>query len=373
MPVLNTTQTDTLNEPMFFGSALNIARYDVVKYPIFEKLTQQQLGFFWRPEEVSLTQDNRDFKNQPELVTRIFTENLKYQILLDSVQGRSPLLAILPYVSLPELEACIIAWSFYESLHSRSYTHIIRNVYNDPSVVFDNIITNPEILKRAKDVTKHYDDFIEYQTMINNYGFGLVYINDIEYDLNEYDRHKKLLLMLVAINALEGVRFYVSFCCAFAFAELRLFDGNANIVELIARDENVHLGIVQNIIKLYRAENPLFNQVFLENVDLLYVLYDQVVEQEKEWANYLFRDGVSMIGLNAELLCQYVEYIANKRMKTIGLKSVYSQKTNPCSWIDTYLKSGNKQSAPQETNIVSYLTSALDSNIDVSDFSNFSL
>lgn len=225
---------DTIQEPMFFGSNLNVSRYDKQKYPIFEKLIEKQLSFFWRPEEVDLSQDRKDFAELPEHEQHIFVSNLKYQTLLDSIQGRSPNVALLPVISLPELETWVETWAFSETVHSRSYTHIVRNVFIDPSVVFDDIADNKYIIKRAEAVAKYYDDFIHHST---------IYQLSENKEQASKELKKRLYLLLVAINALEGIRFYVSFACSFAFAERAKMEGNAKIIKLIARRQ--HCGLTQ--------------------------------------------------------------------------------------------------------------------------------
>lgn len=385
MSIFTTDKIDFLQQPMFFGDDPNIARYDVQRYSVFEKLTTQQLSFFWRPEELDVSKDNRDFKQLSEVEKSIFINNLKYQTLLDSVQGRAISIALIPYISIPELEVCSTAWAFFETIHSRSYTHIIRNLFANPGDVFDTILDDPMIIERAKSVTSHYDDFIEYASLYKQHGFGThqiqanVYIAGIHQeqpntyiDITEYELKKKLYLMLIAINILEGIRFYVSFACSFAFAELDKMEANAKMISLIARDENVHLAITQNILKLLPKDDVIYNQIIERCEPLVYEMYDDAVEQEKNWAKYLFKDG-SMIGLNAELLSDYVEHIANKRMRTIGLKSPYSQTSNPLSWTTKYLSSKSQQSAPQETENSSYLVGSIDNNMSETAFTDFVL
>ncbi len=309
MSVFNTEiQKSHLERNCFFDEAVDIARYDKVKYPQFEKLTEKQLSFFWRPEEFELSKDAKDFKGLTDHEKHIFTSNLKRQILLDSVQGRAPSLAFLPICSLPELETWIQTWAFFETIHSRSYTHIIRNVYSDPSRVFDEMLELEEIVDCAEDISKYYDDLIKWNNLA--YDPGEFY--------NEYDHKKALWLCLNAVNALEGVRFYVSFACSWAFAEVKKMEGNAKIIKLIARDENVHLASTQQLLKILPKEDEDFARIQEETRDECISMFYRVVEQEKSWAHYLFQNG-SMIGLNEELLCQYVDHIAAKRMGAIGL------------------------------------------------------
>ena len=363
--VFNRKAVDWTKQPMFFGDEPNTQRFDQQKYPVFEKLNQQQLGFFWRPEEVSLQKDRNDYNLLSDEQKHIFTSNLKYQTLLDSVQGRGPCLAFLPFCSLPELESMLVAWDFSETIHSRSYTYIMKNVYSNPTEILDTIVKTPQIMKRAETVTEAYDKFIEYSHKYHLMGEG------------ERKELKRLLyLTLVNVNILEGIRFYVSFACSFAFGELKLMEGSAKIISLIARDENLHLAVSQNIINNYRKhENDKeMLQIIKETEQEVYDMYDTAVQQEKEWAQFLFKDG-SMIGLNDKLLNQYVEYMANKRMVAIGLKPRYDQPrtNNPLPWTQHWLNSRGLQNAPQETEIESYIVGGIKQDVDTDSFKGFQL
>lgn len=360
---------NALKEPMFFGQNVNVARYDQQKHPIFEKLIERQLSFFWRPEEVDLTKDRADYTKLPEHERHIFLSNLKYQTLLDSVQGRSPNVALLPIVSLPELETWIETWSFSETIHSRSYTHIIRNIVSDPSQVFDDIVTNQAIIERAISVTEHYDQLI--------YLTNKMYAEEINLDTNETFRReikKALYLTLVSVNVLEAIRFYVSFACAFSFAERSLMEGNAKIIRLIARDESLHLSGTQHMINLIREgkDDIEMRDIALELDDEVCTIFREAAEQEKRWADYLFKDG-SMIGLNASILKDYVEYITNIRIKAINLEPIFEKRSNPLPWMNNWLISDNVQVAPQESEIASYLVGQVDADVDVDDFKDFNL
>ena len=365
---------DQLKEPMFLGQPVNVARYDQQKYEMFEKLIEKQLSFFWRPEEVDISQDRIDYATLPEHEKHIFISNLKYQTLLDSIQGRSPNVALLPLISIPELETWVETWSFSETIHSRSYTHIIRNIVNDPSVVFDDIVTNKEIQKRAGDIAGYYDDLISYASYYNLLGEGKHTVNNrtITIDLRELKR--KLYLCLMSVNALEAIRFYVSFACSFAFAERELMEGNAKIIKLIARDEALHLTGTQFMINTLRSgeDDPEMAEIARECEQDCYELFLQAANQEKEWAGYLFESG-SMIGLNKDILCQYVEYITNIRMQAVGLKLPFQVKSNPIPWINNWLVSDNVQVAPQEAEMSSYLVGQIDSEINEDDLSDFKL
>ncbi|EQB99565.1 class Ia ribonucleoside-diphosphate reductase subunit beta [Photorhabdus temperata] len=367
-------KNDQLQEPMFFGQPVNVARYDQQKYPIFEKLIEKQLSFFWRPEEVDVSRDRIDYNALPDHEKHIFISNLKYQTLLDSIQGRSPNVAFLPLISIPELETWVETWSFSETIHSRSYTHIIRNIVNDPAVVFDDIVTNEEILKRAKDISAYYDDLIE---MTNNYqlfGEGTHQVAGKTITTSLRELKKQLYLCLMSVNALEAIRFYVSFACSFAFAERELMEGNAKIIKLIARDEALHLTGTQHMLNLLRSgqDDSEMAEIAKECEQQCYDLFVQAAEQEKEWAEYLFKEG-SMIGLNRDILCQYVEYITNIRMQAVGLKLPFETRSNPIPWINSWLVSDNVQVAPQEVEVSSYLVGQIDAEVNPDDLSDFEL
>lgn len=327
-------QINYLNRQMFFDESVDIQRYDEIKYPIFEKLTNQQLGYFWTPDEIDVTRDIADFKSMSPHEQHIFTSNLKRQIVLDSVQGRAPLLVLLEKCSLPELESWLIMWSAFENIHSKSYTHIIRNIYSNPTEIFDDINNIPQIRTCAKFSTKYYDQLYNCKT------------KDMEL----------LYKTIMSVNVLEGLQFYVSFACAFGFAENKLMDGNAKIIKLICRDENLHLASTQHMLKLLRKENPgLHEQCESE----CYEIFDEVIKMEKMWCKYLFKDG-SIIGLNEKILCEYVDHLAWKRMKDVALTPFTPQIKNPISWISPWIAGGNVQVAPQETENVSYVIGGLE-------------
>lgn len=377
MTVFNSTTKSHINQPMFFGAPLGVQRYDVNKYPVFYKLTQEQLGAFWRPEEFPLQKDRSDYaKLRPEQ-KHIFTSNLKYQIMLDSVQGRGPGIAFLPYCSLPELESAMIAWEFMEMVHSYSYTYIIKNVYSNPSEVFDTIITDEKILERAANVTKSYDDFA--QSAQHYSSSNLWRFNNEGIDLGKselYELKRKLYRAVMNVNILEGIRFYVSFACSFAFGELQLMEGSAKIIKKIAADEHLHLFLTQNIItKWKKGDDPDMKKIAEEEIDWTNKMFENTVNEEKRWANHLFKDG-SMIGLNERLLCDYVEWIANRRMKAIGLKPLYSIAANadPLPWVSTkWLNTKAEQVPPQEENLVSYVVGGINQDIKPDAFSGFKL
>ena len=376
MTVFNTEQVNTKKQPMFFGKPLGIQRYDSYKYTIFDKLTTQQLGYFWRPEEVSLQKDRGDYQTLRPEQKHIYTSNLKYQIMLDSVQGRGPGMAFIPYCSLPELEACMEVWGFMEMIHSRSYTYIIKNVYSNPSEVFDQIITDERIVERSKSVTEAYDDFINSAQM---WGTGNMWQSDFkdsptsQWEIKDVKR--KLYRAVANVNILEGIRFYVSFACSFAFGELKLMEGSAKIISLIARDENQHLAITQNILNKWKqGDDPEMQQIMKEEEEWTYKAFERAVNEEKRWADYLFKDG-SMIGLNDKLLQQYVEWVANRRLKAIGLKPQYdiAAKNNPLPWTQHWISSKGLQVAPQETEVESYVVGGIKQDVKKDTFAGFQL
>jgi len=376
MTVFNTKPVDTKKQPMFFGQPLGIQRYDSYKYPVFDKLTTQQLGYFWRPEEVSLQKDRGDYQTLRPEQKHIYTSNLKYQIMLDSVQGRGPGMAFIPYCSLPELEACMEVWGFMEMIHSRSYTYIIKNVYSNPSEVFDKILDDEKIVERSTSVTESYDDFIN---SAQRYGTSTEWIFAQEgvdqAKESRYDLKRKLYRAIANVNILEGIRFYVSFACSFAFGELKLMEGSAKIISLIARDENQHLAITQNILNKWKeGDDPEMKKIAQEEEEWVISMFDRAVNEEKRWADYLFKDG-SMIGLNDKLLCQYVEWIANRRMKAIGIKPQYDipANNNPLPWTQHWISSKGLQVAPQETEVESYVVGGIKQDVKKDTFSGFKL
>lgn len=357
-------QLNFKEEPLFFGSGANVQEYADPKFPKLEKNNRQMISYFWVPEEVSLLKDRADFNGLSQGEQFIFVSNLKYQILLDSVQGRGPLLAFLPFVTLPELEGAIITWGFFETIHSRSYTHIIRNLFNDPADVTNHIINIPQIIDRAMEIGKYYDDFIE---------IG----NKFRVDPNSVDMfelRQKLYLALMCINILEGMRFYVSFSCTFAFGERGLMEGTTKIMGLIARDEAQHLALTQNILKLMRDgdDGDEWEEVIKSCEDKAVQMFRDAAQQEKQWAEYLFDQG-QMIGLNANVLSDYVDHLTYKRMRGVGLPPITRSQRNPLGWMDKWLNSRGVQNAPQETEIESYMIGAVDSDVSDEDFDDMSL
>ena len=349
-----------------------IQRFDTLKYRQFDKLTDKQLGFFWRPEEVDVLRDAKDFKELTEYEKHIFTSNLKRQILLDSVQGRSPNLAFLPIATIPELETWIETWAFNETIHSRSYTHIIRNVYSDPSTVFDGLRDIKEIVDCAKDISHYYDNLIESVQYYNLLGVGKHKVNGKQVVVDRYELKRKLWLCLNSVNALEGIRFYVSFACSWAFAELKKMEGNAKIIKLIARDENVHLGSTQTLLKILPQDDKDFVKIREETKEECETMFLNAAKQERDWAQYLFKDG-SMIGLNTVLLCQYIDWLTCKRMTAVGLSCGIKTGSNPLPWTQKWIAGAEVQVAPQETEISSYVIGGTKQDVESDTFSGFTL
>ena len=375
MTVFNKEHVDTKTQPMFFGKPLGVQRYDSYKYPVFDKLTNQMLGYFWRPEEVSLQKDRGDYQSLRPEQKHIFSSNLKYQILLDSVQGRGPGMAFAPYCALPELEGAMNVWQFMEMIHSRSYTYIIKNVYSNPSEVFDTILDDEKILSRAKSVTAAYDDFINAAQEYGQSNWWRPEWSSENASYEEKELKRKLYLAVSNVNILEGIRFYVSFACSFAFGELKLMEGSAKIISLIARDENQHTVLTQQMIKAWqKGDDPVMQEIMKEEEQTVINMFANAVSEEKEWAQYLFKDG-TMIGLNDKLLVKYVEWIANKRMRAIGLTPIYDApiRNNPLPWTEHWISSKGLQVAPQETEVESYVVGGIKQDMKKNAFSGFKL
>ena len=373
MTVFNDSKVDSTKQPMFFGAPLGVQRYDTYKHPVFDKITNQMLGYFWRPEEVSLQKDRSDYQELTDEQKHIFTSNLKYQILLDSVQGRGPGMAFTPYCSLPELEGAMNVWQFMEMIHSRSYTYIIKNVYSDPSEVFDTILDNEKILERAKSVTRAYDEFINHAQQWSQGCLWNTKSPTSDYEIKEIKR--SLYRAVANVNILEGIRFYVSFACSFAFGELKTMEGSAKIISLIARDENQHLVLTQQILNKWAdGDDPDMLEIVDEERENVIEMFRNTVQEEKSWANYLFKNG-SMIGLNEKLLSKYVEWIANRRMKSIGIKPIFDvpARSNPLPWTQHWISSKGLQVAPQETEVESYVVGGIKQYVKKNTYAGFKL
>ena len=353
------------------SGGVTIQRFDTLKYKQFDKLTEKQLGFFWRPEEVDCHKDANDFNNLTDNERHIFTSNLKRQILLDSVQGRAPVEAFGPLCSVPELENWI--WTFSETIHSRSYTHIIRNIYSNPTLIFDEITGITEILDCADDISKNYDELIDLSLKYQLLGKGNHTVNGKKVNVDVYEIKKALYKTLMSVNILEGVRFYVSFACSWAFAELKKMEGNAKIIKLIARDENLHLASTQSLLKILPKDDKDYKKIAKETEEECIQMFVDAVEQEKKWAEYLFKDG-SMIGLNTVLLGEYIEWICCKRMIAVNLKCPYSvSQSNPLPWTQKWIAGAEVQVAPQETEITSYITGGVAQDVTDDTFNHLTL
>lgn len=360
MPVLDLTDTRSHLEkqPLLDGDS-GIQRYDVVANPSLERWNDKGLGHFWRPEEVDVTKDKIDFEGLTFAEQHIFIENLKRQIVLDTIQGRSPALAFLPIASTPEAEAAFLEWSFQELIHSRSYTHIIRNVLNDPSVVFDHILEIEEITDLAKDISVYYDALVA----INNHNAS-PFVKP-EDKISVYEHKKAVWRALFAVNALEGVRFYGSFACSWAFAQVKAkMEGNAKIIKLICRDENEHLKLTQMLLTSILLKDPDFVKIREELYDEMFELFMKVVDQEKAWLKHIFKYG-DMLGLDAQILSDYIDWIANKRMAVVGMTYPNNvPKVHPIPWIEYWISGNSRQSALQETENDSYLLGALSGGVN---------
>jgi ribonucleoside-diphosphate reductase beta chain len=345
MTILNLKNVDTTTQPLFLGEELGLQRYDRFKYKVFFDLFNKQLTCFWRPEEINLSLDRVDYGNLQEHEKFIFTKNLLFQTMLDSVVARGvPVFA--KYVSNPELEICLNTWGFFENIHSYSYTYVIKNVYSNPSEVLDQALNDKEILKRAENVVKSYDE-----------------LNAAKLNLKE-----QIYLSLISVNILEGIRFYVSFVCAFAFGENKKMIGNSEIIKLIRRDEAIHMYNTQTILNILKNEPSEGFQETVKNVqDVAIKLFLDAAQEEKEWASYLFQHG-SIMGLNATILHQYIEWLTDSRMKELGLPEQFGSKNPIKGWVEPWMNSGLIQVAPQETEITSYKISASKNDIGNEDF-----
>lgn len=378
--VFNTNPVDVLKEPMFFGSGLGIARYDIQRHKVFEDLTEKQLSFFWRPEEVNLMMDAAQFNKLPQYQQDIFTNNLKYQSLLDSIQGRAPSAVLMSLISDPSLDTWVATWTFSETIHSRSYTHIMRNLYTDPSKVFDEIVLDEAIMKRAESIGRYYDDVLKKTRYWQNAKADIEYqkeINADEDDIKDAIEHemywkrelmRSLYLCLHVINALEAIRFYVSFACTFNFHKnMEIMEGNAKIMKFIARDEQLHLKGTQYIIRQLQlgTDGDEWVKIAQECEQEAVDIFMEVNRQEKDWAVHLFKDG-DVPGLNTNSMWSFIDYLTVSRMKQCGLPCPITDAPvkHPYPWIREYLNSDNVQSAPQEVELSSYLVAQIDNDVD---------
>ena len=356
--------SDYKNEPIFLGKNRNVQRYDIQKYPFFAERAKIIRGLYWSPEEVNMSKDRSDYKELSPGLQHIFVNNLKYQTLLDSLMGRSLMMTIGRVITNPEFEECLAWWDVFEVLHSRSYSHIIQGIFEDPSPIFDDILINDYITKRSQSVIQYYDALEE---ATDEYAVKRKHPERITSE--EIDNLKeKILLALVNINILEGIRFYVSFACSFAFGENKIMIGNANILKLIATDESQHLILSQYLLKILQSnESEGFSHLWTKNKEKIIDMYRVAFEEEKEWASYLFRDE-SMIGLNEPVLVEYLSHILYTRMSAINLPPIVDQRENPIPWINNWLHYDHVETLPQETENIAYTIGTLKSDIKLDDF-----
>ena len=354
--IFNTRNIDPMNQPLFLGKDLGVQRYDVVKYPVFRELDSKQMMNFWRPEEIELKKDRGDFKEMSDNEKFIFTSNLKYQTMLDSVICRG-VPTLLEFVTNTELEACLMTWQFFEKIHSQSYSYIIQNVFADSSQVFGGIYEDKEIMKRANSAIRDYNNLM-----------GMACETTKPSELK-----KQIYMTVVSINILEAIRFYVSFICSFAFAENKKMVGNADIIKLIKRDEALHLANTQAILKiLHKEDSEGFVNVSKQCQEDAVKMFENAAKEEKEWASYLFKDG-SIIGLNETVLHQYIDWLCMSRRKTIGLPYENVGKNPIAGWTQAWMQSESVQVAPQEHEITSYKIGARKNDLDDMDFGDMKL
>ena len=356
------TKTDYLNRKMFLDpeGPVTIQRFEEVKYKKIADFETTARGFFWVPEEVSLTKDANDFKEASDAVRHIFTSNLLRQTALDSLQGRAPSQVFTPVVSLPELEALIYNWSFFETnIHSRSYSHIIRNIYNVPKEVFNTIHDTKEIVDMASSVGRYYDELHKVNCR-----------KELGENVNEKEHIKAIYMALHASYALEAFRFMVSFATSLAMVENKIFIGNGNIISLILQDELLHKGWTAYLINQVVKEDSRFAQVKSECESEVYQLYMDVIREEKDWADYLFKMG-PVIGLNAAVLKDFVDYTAMGALKDIGIRyNNPAPKSTPIPWFTKHSDTSKKQSALQETESTNYVIGIMSESLEYDDLPN---
>ena len=363
MTVFNTSKSyDYTAQPMFFGESTSIARYESPKHQFIEDLTEKALSLFWRPEEINLTTDSTQFKKLHPRDQRTFTLNLLYQAIMDTVQGSAPSEILGPICSDIGLDTWIQTWTFFETIHSRSYTHIIRNLYNNPTEVFDSVVLDDQIMARAASICKYYDE-LEVQWTL----YSADKIRGIATDNQLYELKKAFYLCLHTINALEAIRFFVSFINTFNFFETqKVMEGNSKIMTFIARDENLHHQGTRYMIKRLQSgeEGPEWIKIAEECRDEATDIFLATNSQEKEWCTYVYKDGAPQ-GLSVGLVSDYIDYATVPRMNELGLdsSSIVAPIRNPFPWLTKFLKSNTVQAAPQEVEIGSYLVSQIDNDI----------
>jgi ribonucleoside-diphosphate reductase beta chain len=353
---------DYAQQPMFFGESTSIARYESPKHPTIENLTVQALSFFWRPEEINLTTDSSQFKKLHPRDQRTFTLNLLYQAIMDTVQGSAPSEILGPICSDIGLDTWIQTWTFFETIHSRSYTHIIRNLYSNPTEIFDSVVLDDQIMARAASICKYYDELEIKWTL-----YSADKIRGIATEEQLYELKKAFYLCLHTINALEAIRFFVSFINTFNFFETqKVMEGNSKIMTFIARDENLHHQGTRYMIKRLQSgeEGPEWIKIAEECREEATNIFLATNEQEKEWCKYVYQSGAPQ-GLSVGLVSDYIDYATVPRMNELGLdsSSIVAPKRNPFPWLTKFLKSNTVQAAPQEVEIGSYLVSQIDNDI----------
>ena len=354
------TKTDYLSRKMFLDPAgpVTIQRFEEVKYKKIADFDATARGFFWQPEEISLSKDSNDFKDASDAVKHIFTSNLLRQTALDSLQGRGPTQVFTPVCSLPEVEALMYNWGFFETnIHSKSYSHIIRNIYNVPKDVFNTIHDTEEIISMASSVGKYYDDLHKLNCIkeISNDEVGYV---------SEKDHVRAIWMALNASYALEAFRFMVSFATSLAMVENKIFIGNGNIISLILQDELLHKGWTAYLINQVVKEDSRFAQAKIECEQEVYAMYMDVIREEKAWADYLFKMG-PVIGLNANILKEFVDYTAVGALKDIGIKYLSpAPKTTPIPWFNKHSDTSKKQTALQESESTNYVIGVMSESLD---------
>lgn len=370
--VFNQKDTDLMNQPIFLGENLNVARFDQMKYRFLDKASVTQISQFWVPEEKDVSKDKHDFEEKLNDGQRyIFMANLKYQTLLDSIQERAPSLAFGALISLPELEGFVAAWEFMEMIHSRSYTHILRNVVADPDEIFSNIVMDESIIKRATSLSGAYDELIELNMLYTLYGYGEVDLprEQGKLTITPTMLRRAIIKALATVNALEGVRFQTSFITSYAFTEkLQAMRGSVNIIQLINRDETVHRKTIGDVLKVIGAgrEGKEWQDDFNAMIPVMEEVYRETFQQECDWADHLFSEGRHIPGLTAPMIKDYLKMVVNHTMQGSGVKGIFDVNfPHPLPWVSKYMYSGNVQAAPQETEINAYLLGKVDSEIDL--------
>jgi ribonucleoside-diphosphate reductase beta chain len=350
-----TKQTNYLKRTMFLDPAgpVTVQRFEEVKYPKIAKYEELARGFFWVPEEISLTKDKMDHKDASDAVKHIFTSNLLRQTALDSIQGRAPNQVFSPVISIPELEALVSNWSFFETnIHSKSYSHIIRNVYGVPKEEFNKIHDTKEIVEMAANIGRYYEDLHQLNCR-----------KELGEEINSHTHKKAIWLALHASYALEAFRFMVSFATSLAMVENKIYIGNGNIISLILQDELLHAEWTAWLINNVTKDDPDFIKIEEENAEEVYAMYLDVIREEKEWADYLFIKG-PVIGLNATILRDFVDYTAFTRLKEIGIKYADEHpRSSPIPWFNKHVNINKKQTALQENESTNYVIGIMSDNV----------